>query len=234
MPSQRNGLQSALSSAAGPGQPAGCDGGRRDLPLLGQATHRERADAVRNRRKILAAAEQLFRSAGVAATTMDDIAALAGVGKGTLFRRFGDKSGLAMALLDERERELQQDIFSGSPPLGPGAPPADRLAAFTRAYVAYACSQLDLVIMSETASPGARRRTGVFAFWRHHCTLLLTQAGAPDPQLRADLLLAGLSAEQLQYWLTASSIPADQIGERLARAARMLAVGPAADRSSRV
>lgn len=223
MPSQRNGPQSALSSR----EAASPEAERRELPILGQTAHRERADAVRNRQKVLAAAEELFRMRGVEATTMDDIAAAAGVGKGTLFRRFVDKSGLAMALLDERERHLQQRIFCGEPPLGPGAPPGDRLAAFVRSYVAYACSQLDLVLMSETASPGARRRTGVFAFWRQHCTLLLTQAGAPDALMRADLLLAGLSAEQLRYWLDAS-IPAEQIGERLARVARLLA--PETDR----
>jgi len=47
--------------------------------------------------------------------------AAAGVGKGTLIPRFGDRAGLAVALLDERERELQERILSGRPPLGPGA-----------------------------------------------------------------------------------------------------------------
>ena len=54
---------------------------------------------------------------------MDQVAAAAGVGKGTLFRRFGDKSGLAAALLDARERVLQEAVLFGPPPLGPGAPP---------------------------------------------------------------------------------------------------------------
>ena len=90
---------------------------------------------------------------------MDDVAAAAGVGKGTLYRRFGDKSGLASALLDEREAQLQQEMLGGPPPLGPGAAPVERLAAFVDAYLGFVVAHLDLVAMSQTASPGARLRT---------------------------------------------------------------------------
>ena len=62
------------------------------------------------------------------------IAHAAKVGKGTLFRRFGDKSGLAAALLGSRESDLQHAILSGPPPLGPGAEPVKRLDAFLTAY----------------------------------------------------------------------------------------------------
>jgi AcrR family transcriptional regulator len=192
------------------------------LPVLDVGVTRERADAARNRAKVLAAAELLFRTRGVTAVTMDDIAAAAGVGKGTLFRRFGDKSGLAMALLDERERDLQERILHGEPPLGPEAAPADRLAAFVQAYAGYVYSQLDLVLMSETASPGARRRTGAFAFWRQHCALLLAQAGARDPGLRADLILASLAAEQLGHWRSTAAGNEEQVARRLAETACLL------------
>jgi AcrR family transcriptional regulator len=173
----------------------------RELPLLGVATRPERADAARNRGRILAAAAQLFGARGIAAVSMDDIAAAAGVGKGTLYRRFGDKSGLAAALLDEREAALQAALLTGPPPLGPGAPPTERLTAFVAAYVAFADAHLDLVGLSQTASPGARLRTGSHRLWRHHCRLLLEATGAPDPALRADALLAALTAEQLRHWL---------------------------------
>jgi AcrR family transcriptional regulator len=131
---------------------------------------------------------------------MDDVAAAAGVGKGTLYRRFGDKSGLAAALLDERESELQAALLSGPPPLGPGAPPADRLAAFTAAYLAYVDAHLDIVALSQTASPGARLRIGSHRMWQQHCQILLTTAGVPDPAIRADTLLAALTAEQVRHW----------------------------------
>jgi AcrR family transcriptional regulator len=98
--------------------------------VLDTGVVRERADAARNRVRVLTAAERLFSLHGVGAVTMDDVAAAAGVGKGTLYRRFGDKGGLAVALLDDRERALQQQILTGEPALGPGAPacgPAGRV-----------------------------------------------------------------------------------------------------------
>lgn len=188
-----------------------------ELPLLAGGPVRERADAARNRRRVLAAAEELFRARGVAAVSMDDVAAAAGVGKGTLYRRFGDRSGLAAALLDERERELQAGLLGGPPPLGPGAPPADRLAAFAAAYLAYVDAHLDLVEMSQTASPGARLRIGAHRTWRAHCRHLLTEAGAPDPQLRADTLLAALAAEQVRQWRAERAVDVPAAVERLAR-----------------
>jgi AcrR family transcriptional regulator len=170
------------------------------VDLLAGGAPKERADAVRNRRKVLAAAAELFAARGVAGVSMDDVAAAAGVGKGTLYRRFGDKSGLAAALLDERETRLQQQLLSGPPPLGPGAPAVERLAAFTAAYLAYVDAHLDVVALSQTASPGARLRTGSHRLWRLHCRILFAEAGAPDPDLRADVLLAALTAEQVRHW----------------------------------
>src|SRR5687768_9766061 len=132
MPTDATGPQSVSASAG------------RELPLLRTSPPRERADAARNRAAVLAAAADLFRRHGVEAVSMDAVAAAAGVGKGTLFRRFGDKAGLAVALLDERERELQEAILSGPPPLGPGAPAAERLLAFVDAYLDYLLAHVAL------------------------------------------------------------------------------------------
>src|SRR5687768_4803504 len=85
----------------------------------------ERADAQRNRIKVLLAAEKLFSCRGVDNVSMDDIAAEAGVGKGTLFRRFGDRAGLALALLEEHTAAMQEGMIRGPAPLGPGAPPKE-------------------------------------------------------------------------------------------------------------
>ena len=88
---------------------------------------------------MLEAAAALFREHGVDGVSMDAIAAAAGVGKGTLFRRFGDKAGLAVALLDEQERALQEAVLFGPAPLGPNgsAAPAERLRSFVDAYLDY-------------------------------------------------------------------------------------------------
>lgn len=74
---------------------AGRNGEPVDVELQRTPPPRERADAARNRAKVLAAATKLFAEEGVEAVSMDAVAAEAGVGKGTLFRRFGDKAGLA-------------------------------------------------------------------------------------------------------------------------------------------
>ncbi|MEV0993498.1 helix-turn-helix domain-containing protein [Nonomuraea sp. NPDC050202] len=165
------------------------------LELLMSRPVQERADAARNREKVLAAAARLFAEKGVDAVSMDAVAAEAGVGKGTLFRRFGDKSGLAVALLDARERDLQQRILSGPPPLGPGAPARERLVAFVRAYLDFLFAHLDLVRMSETASPGARYRIGAYWFWHRHVTILLAEARGGDADALAHTLLASMQAE---------------------------------------
>ncbi|WP_124289554.1 TetR/AcrR family transcriptional regulator [Streptomyces sp. ADI91-18] len=178
------------------------------LELL-QTPPKERADAARNRVAVLEAAARLFAEQGVEAVSMDQVAAAAGVGKGTLFRRFGDKSGLAAALLDARERVLQEAVLSGPPPLGPGAPADERLAAFLNAYLDYLLEHLALVRMSETATPGARYRIGAYRFWHRHVAILL--ATEPDPDYAAHALLAALAADHV-----AALLP--ELGEQRMRA----------------
>ena len=217
-----NGLKSGSSSGEGKDSSSSTGPVRRELPVLGAGVVRERADAARNRVRVLDAAERLFAARGVSGVTMDDVAAEAGVGKGTLYRRFGDKGGLALALLDDRERALQQRILTGEPPLGPGAPPAARLAAFVVAYLELVATQLDLVLLSQTSTPGARLRTGVHALWRQHCRYLLAEAGAAQPDLRADLLLAGLAADLVGHWLTEESRDLDDVARALSDAALAL------------
>jgi AcrR family transcriptional regulator len=90
----------------------------------------ERRDAARNREALLVAADALIDECGVDAVTMDAVAARAGVGKGTVFRRFESREGLMAAVLNRSERGFQAAIISGPPPLGPGAEPMERLLAF--------------------------------------------------------------------------------------------------------
>ncbi|GHJ34430.1 TetR/AcrR family transcriptional regulator [Streptomyces sp. TS71-3] len=91
---------------------------------------RERADAARNRRAILSATEDLLTRFRPEEISMEQVATAAGVGKGTLFHRFGSRMGLMTALMQERALSLGESVTSGPPPLGPGAPPRERLFAF--------------------------------------------------------------------------------------------------------
>ena len=95
----------------------------------------ERADAARNRQILLATAREMLAEQGADQITMDGLAERAGLGKGTVFRRFGTRAGIFQALLDDDERDFQQRVLSGPPPLGPGAAPLERLIAYGRARI---------------------------------------------------------------------------------------------------
>ncbi|MFX0580044.1 TetR/AcrR family transcriptional regulator [Nocardia nepalensis] len=170
-----------------------------DMDLLGgQPTAApERADAARNRAKVLAAAAELFATRDPRTVTMDDIAKAAGVGRGTLYRRYPDRNSIAVALLDEHERALQEKLLRGEPPLGPGAAPAERLAAFYAAMVELLDGHADLVLGAETG--GARFATGAYGFWVLHIRSLLVAGGVEEPDAMVDALLAPLAAEVYQH-----------------------------------
>ena len=153
-----------------------------------------RSDAERNRARVLAATEALVARDGAAALRIAHVAAAAGVGAGTIYRAFGDKRGLLMALVDERERELQEAVIRGAPPLGPGASPAQRLRAFLHALLDLVVAHREVLAAAEEGSPVARHHTGVHQAWRQHVALLLAQLGADgDPAVLAELLLAPLA-----------------------------------------
>jgi AcrR family transcriptional regulator len=157
-----------------------------------------RADASRNEIRVLDAARRLAGEGGAQSLTIAQVAHEAGVGKATVIRRFGDKAGLIAALLGDQERRLQDQIIRGRPPLGPGAPPLDRIDAFLGALTRLYVRELGLVYASETASPGARYRTGAHHAWRHHLALLVREARPDlDAELVAHVLLAPLAAESL-------------------------------------
>jgi AcrR family transcriptional regulator len=65
-----------------------------------------RADAERNRQRLLAAAKELFRTQGLH-VTLDDVARHAGVGTGTAYRRFPNKDALIDALMVDRIAEIR-------------------------------------------------------------------------------------------------------------------------------
>ncbi len=154
----------------------------------------ERADAARNRRKILAAAAEVMADKGVAGLSLDEVARVAGVGVGTVYRRFADRSGLVRALLDHTERDFQRSFMAGPPPLGPGAPAPDRIRAFLHAMVDRLERDHELLIVTEQGQ-SAFVWGGPYVLLRTHLTLLLREA-RPDANAAylADALLAPLSA----------------------------------------
>jgi AcrR family transcriptional regulator len=166
-----------------------------ELPVAGQRPRR-RADAVRNHEKVLCTAAEL----GAENVSMDQIAAAAGVGKGTLFRAFGDRAGLAGEVLSEHEASFQDAIFRGPPPLGPGAPPIERIGAFGTAYLQFLDEHVDLILAAERGV-GTRYKTGPFSVYRAHVGMLVREAlpESFDHDFTTDVLLAPLAADFFMY-----------------------------------
>ena len=181
-----------------------------DLPLAepGGGPH-ERADAARNRAKILEAARMLFAERGVENVSMDDVDRAACVGKGTLYRRFGDRATLAFALLDENERALQEACIRGEAPLGPGAPAAERLCAFGEAMLDHLDEHFEIL---GDAERGGTLTTAPFVFRRTHLYVLLREANPDcDADFAAEALLALLSPGLFRHMREVDGFDLDRI-----------------------
>jgi AcrR family transcriptional regulator len=172
---------------------------------------------------VLEAAARVFAEHGGRGVTMEQLAAAAGVGKATLYRRYPDVASIAVALLDEHERRLQEELLRGPPPLGPGAPPAERLAAFYEAMIDLLEQHAHLALAAET---GARRfHTGAYQGWRLHVGALLEDAGLRDHPALVDALLAPLAPELFVHQ-RASGCTAEKIAADLATLARRALTAP--------
>ena len=173
----------------------------------------ERADAARNRRRLLAVAREMLAAEGADKLTMDALADRAGLGKGTVFRRFGTRAGIFQALLDDDERDFQRQVLSGPPPLGPGAQPLDRLTAYGQARIGFLIGHREVA----RAAFDARERTPMS---QEHIRFLLGQLrlGPADLDVLATQLTAALDGPLLLYLSSAalSQTPV-RVADRLGR-----------------
>ena len=189
-----------------------------ELPVVGSAPP-ERVDAARNRARVAEAAARLFRECDdPAQVDMRAIAAEAGVGVGTLYRRFGDKTSLAASVLDTRARALQEAVLAGPPPLGPGAPAEERLEAFLHALVDHTEDELELMYaLTQLGGFGL----GPYPAWRLHLRVLISEV-APhfDPDWIADALLAPLHPGLYRHQRRELGFTTDQIKQQLTQLAR--------------
>ena len=191
-------------------------------PVTWGSPHAERADAARNRRLLLATAREMLAEQGADKLTMDGLAERAGLGKGTVFRRFGTRAGIFAALLDDDERDFQQQVLAGPPPLGPGAPPPARLIAYGRARIDFLIGHREIA----RAALDGRERVPAGSqspMSREHIRFLLGEMslGAdpkPDLDVLATQLTAALDGPLLLYLSSAIlTQAAPQVSERLGR-----------------
>ncbi|ANZ41743.1 TetR family transcriptional regulator [Lentzea guizhouensis] len=167
----------------------------------------ERADAARNRAHLIEVARQMVAELGAENVTMDALAERAGLGKGTVFRRFHTRAGIFVALLDEEEKRFQDRVIGGPPPLGPGAPAVDRLVAFGRARLEFLMEHT--AIARASLDPGrpvpAKESPSLF-----HVQMLLNEA-RPEHAGSGTLalqLVAALEGPVLLYLQNRENAPA--------------------------
>lgn len=178
----------------------------------------ERADAQRNRLHLLATAREMLAELGADRLTMDGLAERSGLGKGTVFRRFGTRAGIFRALLDEGERAFQERVLSGPPPLGPGAAARERLVAYGRARVTFLIEHREIgraTLDSRQPVPAGAQTP----LSQTHIRMLLGQLspGVGDLDILAVQLTAALDAPLLLYLSAADPEPAGghQVEQRL-------------------
>ena len=177
------------------------------LPLL-EGPRPERSDAARNREALLVAARRMVEESGVESLTMDALAREAGVGKGTVFRRFDSRAGLMAALLNHSEARFQTQIMGGPPPLGPGAEPLERLLAFGRTRLEY---NLQAARLIEAAGRPGRRSVAAESFTNLHVVHLLRQLDVRgDVQFLAKALLAPLESVVVEEAVRLEGFPVDR------------------------
>jgi len=161
----------------------------------------ERADAARNRTAIMAAAEELLARYEPSQVSIERIAAAAGVGKATVFHRFGSRAELMRTLMHDRAEALRLAVLEGPPPLGPGAPARDRLLAFTDALVELASGSIGLLTAAEQATLAngdTQQENPVYLFWHGHVAALLGSARPGiDAELQAHVILGTLHEQPL-------------------------------------
>lgn len=207
--------------------------GGRALPVVEPAFPRpeaptppaERRDAAENRRQILAATQRLFAARGVDAVSMDEIARAAGVGKGTLYRRYAHKGLLCQALLDANARRFQEEVLAQV--RREELPALAGLDCFLARLAAFNEENGALLGAVHDAACGARRgeiyRSPAYDWQRLIVATLLRRAvavgecPAVDVDYLADAILAPLDIDLYLFQRHARGFTPDRITEGLRR-----------------
>jgi AcrR family transcriptional regulator len=190
---------------------------------------KSRKDAVRNREAVLKAADALFAGReSPEDVTMADVAAAAGVGKGTLFRAFGDRAGLLRALYEARLEPVREAVETGPPPLGPATPPQERVLALLDALLCFKLENRRLALALEgggvSSSPYQPEH---YERWHGLLQAVLEQIpGLTDSGFVAHALLAATRADLVEHLAGAERVPRERMRAQLANfAGRVLVPG---------
>ncbi|RII08749.1 Transcriptional regulator, TetR family [Streptomyces sp. YIM 130001] len=194
-----------------------------------------RKDAARNRQAVLAAADALFaRGENPEAVTMASVAAAADVGKGTLFRAFGDRNGLLRALYEARMEPVREAVENGPPPLGPGTAPQQRVPALLDAVLCFKLDNRGLVLALEESGSSSPYQADHYEHWHGLLAAMLSRLPGPaDSDFTAHALLAATRADLVEHLAGHEGVPRETMRAQLAAfTARVLNSAPARDASN--
>lgn len=177
----------------------------------------ERADAARNRRAVLAAADALFTDAGPSDdVSMDQIAIAAGVGKGTLFRRFGDRRTLLLELYALRLEPLRSGMFAQDAPLGTDAPTNIRIPAILQATARFKLANASLMHALESQAATSLFSSPWYQEIHNLIDNLLQIEGLHDHSYVAHSLLGSVRADLLRHLSVDMKTPTPVIERQIA------------------
>lgn len=177
-----------------------------------------RKDAARNKEAILVAANTLFtRWESPDDVTMAEVAAAAGVGKGTLFRAFGDRAGLLRALYEARLEPVRHAVEVGPPPLGPATPPQERVPALLDAVLCFKLDNRRLALALEESGSSSPYQAEHYERWHTLLEAVLERiAGLTGPDFTAHALLAATRADLVEHLVAREDVPREVLREKLA------------------
>lgn len=199
----------------------------------GGATRRERSDAAANRALILQTAERLFAERGVANVCMAEIAEAAGVGKGTLYRRFANKGELCLSLMDQQMSDFQNGMLARFQALTEqGTPYLEQLTYFLEALVGFTEMHSPLLVEVERGGMIQQDvRLNLPHFWQYMTVNALLRSAARVGELAPNLdmdylgeaLLAPLQVDYFRFQRQMRGYSTERISEGLGSLVRLMA-----------
>jgi AcrR family transcriptional regulator len=172
---------------------------------------RLRVDAARNHTRLLSAAARIARERGLKHLTMEAVASTAGVGKGTVFRRFGDRAGLLQALLQGSEDTFQAAHLSSLEPADCRGTAIEQLRAFGVAAIRRYAEEMELQVAAEP-SPDQRYRRPPRRLYHERVSILLSLAAPEaDAELLSHALLGYLEPALLWHLSDQCNVPLQRL-----------------------
>jgi AcrR family transcriptional regulator len=168
-----------------------------------------RADAVKNRALLLETAQRLFEVQGVDSVSMSAVAEAAGVGKGTLYRHFTNKTELCLALLDKDQRELQERSFAY---FREEPDPRVKLRWFLSQVLTFVVNMREWLAQGASHEGESVLEHPAHSWWRQTISGLLAQMRIPgDREYKTDLLYIMISAHAIEFQMNARGYSRERI-----------------------